>query len=208
MADAGEESIKLVLVGDGACGKTCSLFVYARNEFPAEYIPTVFENYQIDLQVGPKSLQLQLFDTAGQDDYERLRPLSYPGANVILMLHDISNPLTFENVISKWLKEVRHYLPDVPIVLCGNKMDLRDDPVMKTKLQQLGMAMKTNKEIEETVKEVQEFSHFCEFSAMNNEGVQQAFMKAAEIGYRYKKSQEKDIIGVEQEAPPCACSLL
>ncbi|MEE6528049.1 hypothetical protein FKM82_029930 [Ascaphus truei] len=83
---------RLVVVGDGACGKTCLLIVFSKDEFPESHIPTVFENYVEDIEVDGKRVELALWDTAGQEDYNRLRTLSYPDANVILMCFSIDNP--------------------------------------------------------------------------------------------------------------------
>ena len=80
----------MVIVGDGACGKTCLLIVFCKNQFPEVYVPTVFENYVADIEVDAetvyaKQVELALWDTAGQEDYDRLRPLSYPDTDVVLM---------------------------------------------------------------------------------------------------------------------------
>ena len=72
---------KLVIVGDGACGKTCLLIVFKRY-FPRSLCPNSFENYVADVEVDGRKVELALWDTAGQEDYDRLRPLSYQ----ILML--------------------------------------------------------------------------------------------------------------------------
>ena len=80
---------KLVIVGDGACGKTCLLIVFSKDQFPEVYVPTVFENYVADIEVDGKHVELALWDTAGQEDYDRLRPLSYPDTDVILMCFSI-----------------------------------------------------------------------------------------------------------------------
>ena len=76
---------KLVIVGDGACGKTCLLIVFSKDQFPEVYVPTVFENYVADIEVDGKQVELALWDTAGQEDYDRLRPRSYLETDVILM---------------------------------------------------------------------------------------------------------------------------
>ena len=64
---------KLVIVGDGECGKTCLLIVFSRDEFPEVYVPTVFETYVADIEVDNRQVELALWDTAGQEDYDRLR---------------------------------------------------------------------------------------------------------------------------------------
>lgn len=118
---------KLVIVGDGACGKTCLLIVFSKDQFPEVYVPTVFENYVADIEVDGKQVELALWDTAGQEDYDRLRPLSYPDTEVILMCFSIDNPDSLENIREKWTPEVRHFCPKVPVILVGNKKDLRND---------------------------------------------------------------------------------
>ena len=66
-------------------------------------------------------VELALWDTAGQEDYDRLRPLSYPDTDVILMCFSIDSPDSLENIPEKWTPEVKHFCPLVPIILVGNK---------------------------------------------------------------------------------------
>ena len=68
---------KLVVVGDGECGKTCLLIVFTKDEFPEEYVPTIFETYVADIEVDSRPMELVLWDTAGQEDYDRLRYALY-----------------------------------------------------------------------------------------------------------------------------------
>ncbi|KAG8948300.1 Rho GTPase [Tulasnella sp. 424] len=118
---------KLVVVGDGGCGKTCLLIVYAENRFPESYIPTVFENYVTLVQHDNKLVELALWDTAGQEEYDRLRPLSYPESDVILIVFSVDFPTSLHNVTDKWYPEVSHFCPSTPLILVGTKTDLRQD---------------------------------------------------------------------------------
>uniref|UniRef100_A0A8C0KMZ1 Ras homolog family member C n=1 Tax=Canis lupus dingo TaxID=286419 RepID=A0A8C0KMZ1_CANLU len=115
---------KLVIVGDGACGKTCLLIVFSKDQFPEVCVPTVFENYVTDIEVDGKQGELALWDTAGQEDYDRLRPLSYPDTDVILMCFSINSPDSLENIPEKWTPEVKHSCPNVPITVVGNRREL------------------------------------------------------------------------------------
>ena len=71
------------------------------------YVPTVFENYVADIQIDGKHIELALWDTAGQEDYDRLRPLSYPDTNVLLICYSVDSPDSLENVPEKWVPGVR-----------------------------------------------------------------------------------------------------
>ena len=94
---------KLVVVGNGGCGKTCLLIVFQGEKCPSNYVPTVFENYVADCTVDGQKVELGLWDTAGTVDYDRLRPLSYnnPQCDVILVCYAIDQPDSLENVTEK-----------------------------------------------------------------------------------------------------------
>ncbi|XP_038700374.1 rac-like GTP-binding protein ARAC7 isoform X2 [Tripterygium wilfordii] len=113
--------IKCVTVGDGAVGKTCMLICYTSNKFPTDYIPTVFDNFSANVAVDGNIVNL------GQEDYSRLRPLSYRGADIFVLAFSLISRASYENVLKKWMPELRRFAPNVPIVLVGTKLDLRDD---------------------------------------------------------------------------------
>jgi GTPase SAR1 family protein len=98
-------------------------------EFPKEYEPTIFENYVAEIRLDGRHVQLALWDTAGQEEYDRLRPLSYAQSHVILIAFAIDTPDSLENVPVKWIDEVRSLCgPSVPVILIGCKADLRPYP--------------------------------------------------------------------------------
>ena len=78
-----------------------------------------FDNYSAPMVCDGVPVSLGLWDTAGQEDYDRLRPLSYPQTDVFLICFSVVSPSSFENVTSKWCPEIKHHCPDAPILLIG-----------------------------------------------------------------------------------------
>ncbi|KAL1903455.1 Rho GTPase [Sporothrix stenoceras] len=117
---------KLVLLGDGACGKTSLLNVFTRGYFPTVYEPTVFENYVHDIFVDNVHIELSLWDTAGQEEFDRLRSLSYDDTDLIMLCYSVDSKDSLENVESKWVGEIADNCPGVKLVLVALKCDLRE----------------------------------------------------------------------------------
>jgi len=179
---------KLVIVGDGACGKTCLLIVFSKDQFPEVYVPTVFENYVADIEVDGRQVELALWDTAGQEDYDRLRPLSYPDCDVILMCFSIDSPDSLENIPEKWTPEVRHFCPNVPIILVGNKRDLRNDENTKRELQKMNQAPLKQDEGKRMAENIHAVA-YLECSAKTKEGVREVFEQATRAALIEKKKK-------------------
>ncbi|TMS34545.1 hypothetical protein L596_002114 [Steinernema carpocapsae] len=181
---------KLVIVGDGACGKTCLLIVFSKDQFPDLYVPTVFENYVADIEVDGKQVELALWDTAGQEDYDRLRPLSYPDTDVILMCFSIDSPDSLENIPEKWTPEVRHFCPNVPIILVGNKKDLRNDPQTLRELAKMKQEPVKPDQGRAIAEQIGAFD-YIECSAKTKDGIREVFEKATQAALQQKKRKNK-----------------
>jgi len=169
--------IKCVVVGDGAVGKTCLLLSYSTKSFPVEYIPTVFDNYSSNVMVDGKVINLGLWDTAGQEDYDRLRPLSYPQTDIFLLCFSVVSPPSFENIRSKWNPEVTHYTPAAPKILIATKTDLRDDPDAHSRLAERKMEMVTRAEGEKMAAQIGAVK-YMECSARTGQGLKDVFDEA------------------------------
>ena len=171
------QSIKLVVVGDGAVGKTCLLISYTSNSFPQEYVPTVFDNYSANVMVDNKTVSLGLWDTAGQEDYDRLRPLSYPQTDVFLICFSIISYTSYQNVKSKWWPEVTHHCPNTKIILVGTKADLREDKEALERLREKGLQPLTYQQGEQMAKDIKAVC-YMECSALTQKGLKQVFDEA------------------------------
>ncbi|AAS50632.1 ABL139Cp [Eremothecium gossypii ATCC 10895] len=189
-------SIKCVVIGDGAVGKTSLLISYTTNSFPQDYIPTVFDNYSTTIAVqdpasstGEQQLfKLNLWDTAGQEEYDRLRPLSYPQTDIFLICFSINEPVSFQNIRDKWFPEIKHntnyenmelFLEcgKYPILLVGTKADLRDDDHEEDRLREMNTDFVSQAEIERVVQDCG-FMGYVECSAATQEGVREVFERA------------------------------
>ncbi|CAK7265995.1 RHO4 protein [Sporothrix epigloea] len=171
-------SKKIVVVGDGGCGKTCLLISYSQGYFPEKYVPTVFENY-ITYPTHPpsgKTVELALWDTAGQEEYDRLRPLSYPETDLIFVCFAIDCPNSLENVMDKWYPEVLHFCPYTPLILVGLKSDLRFKKTCIDMLKTQGLTPVTTEQGLAVAKKMS--AQYMECSSKEMRGVDEIFEQA------------------------------
>lgn len=152
-----------------------------------------------------KPINLGLWDTAGQEDYDRLRPLSYPQTvnthnfyfvffssfnveknknffhlcikDVFLICFSLVNTASFENVRAKWYPEISHHCPNTPIILVGTKYDLREDPVQIEKLKERKQAPISYAQGLALAKEIGAIK-YQECSALTQRGLKSVFDEA------------------------------
>ncbi|SCV68333.1 BQ2448_454 [Microbotryum intermedium] len=200
-------SRKVVVIGDGACGKVTAisvspfgfvppmqkltrfdtlrrsspwqslLNVFVNGHFPENYEPTVFENH------------LALWDTAGQEDFDRLRSLSYADSHVICICFSVDQPTSLENVVTKWIEEVYELCPGVKVCLVALKCDLRDDPATKASLaryQEHPVQYEQGLEVAKSIRA----SRYLECSARFDRGVREAFEEAARVAIHARRRGE------------------
>jgi len=160
------------------------LISYANNQFPEDYVPTVFDNYNATVAFKDQHVTLGLWDTAGQEDYDRLRPLSYPETQVFLICFSLINPVSFENVKNKWSKEIKSYTSNVPMILVGTKLDMREDPEIAKRLGSQDMAPITYEEGLQCAQEIGAYS-YNECSAKTQKGLNKVFNDAIEGMYSF-----------------------
>ncbi|KAI8340859.1 small GTPase superfamily [Chlamydoabsidia padenii] len=178
---------KMVVVGDGNCGKSSLLNVFTKGIFPQVYEPTVFENYVHEITVDGQQVEFGLWDTAGQEEYDRLRTLSYENTHIVLMCFSVDNRVSLDNILERWLPEISDHCPRSKLMLLALKCDLRDEhdtttePIM----------------YEEGVEMAQRISsvRYLECSAKHNRGVREVFEQAAFVAIQdYKSNHSKSCV--------------
>jgi len=174
------QDIKLMVVGDGSVGKTCLLISYTTNSFPGEYVPTVFDNYNANAIVEGNPVNLGLWDTAGSEEYDTLRPLSYPGTDVFLICFSLFSPESYDNVMKKWYKEITEHAPDTPIILVGTKLDLRGKAEAIQNLKENNQEPITIEKGEQLAKKVGA-KKYLECSALTQDGLARVFEEAVKV---------------------------
>eukprot|EP00731_Ephydatia_muelleri_P009254 Em0004g1592a len=198
-------SLKVVIVGDGAVGKTPFLTTWMTNAFPSCYVPTVFENYSANVMVDGKPVSLSLWDTckhdfisdeprsplcyfqlAGLDDYDRLRPLSYPQTDVFLIAFAVDNKHTYDRVRLKWLPEIKHFCPNTPWLLLGLKADLRSS----SEPNRPGREFVTEQAARDVAKKLGAIG-YCECSSLTQSGLSNAMDLAMRASLNHTSNRKR-----------------
>lgn len=170
-----EPDFVIATSGDSSVGKTCMFFSGKTNSFPEvpqrvipiNYIPTVLDNYSANVMVDNRQINIGLWDTAGHEYYDKIRPLTYPSTDVFLICFSIDSKTSFDNIKSKWYPEIQHHAPGVPFILVGTKLDVRGegkagDFVTKQMGEQLREELKAYKYLECSARTQEGLKQFLE----------------------------------------------
>ncbi|XP_029425585.1 rho-related GTP-binding protein RhoU, partial [Nannospalax galili] len=182
--------VKCVLVGDGAVGKTSLVVSYTTNGYPTEYIPTAFDNFSAVVSVDGRPVRLQLCDTAGQDEFDRLRPLCYTNADIFLLCFSVVSPTSFQNVSEKWVHEIRCHCPKAPIILVGTQSDLREDVKVLIELDKCKEKPVPEEAAKLCAEEIKAVS-YIECSALTQKNLKEVFDAAIVAGIQHSDSQQQ-----------------
>jgi small GTP-binding protein len=180
--------IKILALGDINAGKTSSLISYSTNSYPEEYVPTVIDNNEVNVDYESKEIKLSLWDTSGGEEFDKLRRICYKETNIFMIHFDVSNMNSLINIKKTWIPEINKYCPGVPFIIVGNKIDLRDDK----ELQKKGKKMVSYEEgINFSNKNGA--SEYCECSAKTSEGLKTVYESAIKIYFEknIKKKEKK-----------------
>ena len=169
--------IKIITLGDSHVGKSSLIVKYIDNKFSNVYMSTIgfdLKHKQINLKDGTEA-KIMIYDTAGQERFKSLAANYIKKANGILLVYDISDHSTFEN-IEVWMESITEEKGDkLPIVLVGNKADLEEERQVKY---EEGKKLAEDKGF-----------HFFETNCKNGDKVSECFLDLAELVY--EKSGKK-----------------
>ncbi|XP_064603912.1 cdc42 homolog [Liolophura sinensis] len=193
---AEPSSIKCVIVGDAAIGKTCLSSKFATGKYHSEYNPTTFDNFVVTLPGPSSSYVLSIFDTAGQESFDRLRVLSYVGCKVFIVCFSVVSPKSFKSVEANWIEEINHYMPRTPFILVGTRSDLR------RAVRQRGAAVVSKEQGFQLADRIGA-ECYVECSALSGEGLRDVFVNAMEVALKSTSD-----ISDEDSTCGCRCSIV
>ncbi|KAL0961587.1 hypothetical protein UPYG_G00354790 [Umbra pygmaea] len=178
-----ENQVKCVLVGDSAVGKTALLVRFTSETFPDGYKPTVYENTGVEVFMDGVPISLGLWDTAGNDTFRQIRPMSYQQADVVLICYSVANRASLASVKHKWLGEVREFLPNVPVLVVATQTDQREMGPHRAACSSAAEGKRLAQDVRA--------KGYLECSALSNRGVQQVFECAVRTAVNQAKKRTR-----------------
>ncbi|KAF7319019.1 Translocation protein [Mycena chlorophos] len=197
------QTIKVVLVGDSRVGKvrteryiaanesnfsqSIMHYVFIYKQLPPDPRPVTFDSYAPTIMVKDKPYTLAFFDTLASEEYDRLRPLSYPQTDVFIVCFSVDSHESLTHVREKWIPEIEYYSPGVPRVLVATKVDLRTDPATVRRLAERHERPLTSEQGERMAKDIGATA-YVECSALTLSGLDEVFDKVVEVALNNEPS--------------------
>lgn len=173
-------------------GKICLLTAFTTNAFPQEYTPTVFDNYTVNFHFQERNISLGLFNTSGQESYDRLRPLTYMQADALIVCFSVVSPSSYVSVRAKWIPEIRVTCPNKPVILVGTQCDLREDAESLARLKEVNMLPITHPQGVALARQINAFT-YIECSAKTLDGVGRVFVDAIRAVMLDRDHEEEEL---------------
>ncbi|MFX1324472.1 MAG: Rab family GTPase [Promethearchaeota archaeon] len=166
----------IIVIGDGAVGKTSLIKKYTKGSFEKDYIKTIgaqFSKYDEDIEGD--NCKLFFWDIAGQREFDFMRPTFYKGSKAAIIVFSHTDDKSFEH-IPEWHEDIKNHVGDVPIILFGNKTDLVDEENLD------------NVKVQEIIED-RNFLGYYKTSAKTGSGVYEAFQAIIKKLYdKYKEA--------------------
>jgi len=144
---------KVVIVGNTGIGKTCLLISFTKSQFPSSSVPAALDEFRHTHTVDGTAVELLLADTNAEPDQDRLRPLSYVDAKVVLLAFSVADASSLNEMKSRWAHEATYHCPKTPLFLVGLKSDLKDDAELRKRAAALATELGAAKYFECSAKE-------------------------------------------------------
>ncbi|ESO86199.1 hypothetical protein LOTGIDRAFT_204563 [Lottia gigantea] len=171
--------IHAIVLGDDMVGKTCMAHTKLNYKFNEDYIPTIFENFEIKHKVGDEDFTISLFDTAGLQHHRNLRSFVYGRCQVIIMCYSVCDKDSYQNVVDYWMPEVIAETRGLkPIILVGMQADTRGIVFPELEVDQ-ELGHKLAKQIGA--------DNYLECSALTKEGVNSVFNNVVYSALKIRK---------------------
>ena len=179
-SNLGLYNFKIVLIGDAGVGKTSLINRYVFNEFSTDYKASIGSNIVVKDIIMDNEIKIKLiiWDIAGHQKWEVMRPFYYRGVNGIIIVYDVTNIASYNNLFIQWYPEIAAIKENYKCIILGNKSDLEDLQIEK----------------DEKLREKFNPINILKTSALNGENVRQAFIELTEFIFKDKINEEKNLL--------------
>lgn len=144
---------------------------------------TLYFIFKVKVKYNNENFNLNLFDTAGQEEWDTLRKMAYPGTDVIILCFSVIRPDSMSNILSKWIIEINKFIPNALIVLVGTQVDLRSETASSEK----SITTREGEELRQCIKAFK----YIECSALTQKNIKEVFDACIEAYQNFAKKEQQ-----------------